>query len=160
MMANITRRGIPELLIFFNIIISIVISSCTTQESLQLTAVHSLPSTSTTEVSQPLANTKTPSHTAIQTATPINSGSLSKKGPWLMYSRGDSSKYFVNEDGTGKTELPIDTEEYEIYSVTQSIVHKILAVQIHNRKNNRFLHTLYIFSLPDMTVLQKIDLYP
>lgn len=86
---------------------------------------------------------------------------LTTEGPWLIYSSdyGNGEWYIVNADGSGRTKVA-DADDRHIPMMYPSSHSDYLAYVIRNE--DLFQNEIIIFHLPDLEIVQKIDLisYP
>ena len=154
-----------KILILTGMVIFLLISSCTPNTAPETTAT--IPSTNTPSktatVSPTVTKTPIPTGTSEPTLTPsstaIPENLLSEDGPWLMYHHKDGSVYFVNQDGTGKTEFPNHNDEFDIIfpSTSQKFLTSITSVYFKDQ--GRYTSLVTVYQLPDFSILKTIDLY-
>ena len=150
-----------KILILIGMVIILLISSCTPNAAPETTAT--IPPTNTpsktTTVSPTVTKTPIPTGTSEPTLTPssaaIHENLLSENGPWFMYRYEDESIYFVNQDGTGKTQAPFSTY---LAFITSSTNNNLLAKIDIDKSGDRITSFLNIYKLPDFELLQTIDL--
>jgi hypothetical protein len=105
--------------------------------------------------------TSTPKPVMIQLPQANIDTPLTSEGPWLIYSsdNGEGDWYIVNADGSGRTQVA-DAEDRHFPLMYPSLRSDFLAYGVRNE--DLFQNEIIIFHLPDLGIVEKIDLisYP